>query len=189
MLENDARLIQQTLSGDETAFASLVGKYEKRVHGLVYRKIGDFQDAEELTQDAFLRAYKNLSTLRNPDSFACWLDVIATRVCVSWLRKQKPVMRSLENMSVKEKDTLFYHRYISEQQERDATKALRNAVNEMLQVLPKHERRVIRLYYLREMRVSEIGATLGVSVNTIKSRLRRARRRLEKKSGVCQGVE
>ena len=184
MLHNDAHLIQRTLSGDETAFATLVDRYKKRVHRLVERKIGDFQIAEELTQDAFLRAYKNLSTLRNSDSFAGWLDVIATRVCVSWLRKQKPVMRSLEGMSVKEKDMLFYRCYISEQQEQDATKALRDAVDEMLRVLPKHERRVVQLYYLREMRVSEIGATLGVSVNTIKSRLRRARRRLQEKRGV-----
>ena len=186
MLENDARLIQRTLSGDETAFASLVGKYEKRVHVLVLRKIGDFQDAQELTQDVFLRAYKNLSTLRNPDVFAGWLYVIASRVCVSWLRQQKPVMRSLESMSIKERDTLSYSRYVSEQVETDAIEALRDKVEKMLQVLPKHERRVVRLYYLSEMRVSEIGASLGVSENTIKSRLLRARRRLQEKSGVCK---
>ena len=83
MCEKDVELIQRTLSGDETAFGALVGKYEKRVHGLMYRKIGDFHVAQEVTQDVFLRAYKNFSTLRNPDGFAGWLYVIVTRVCVS----------------------------------------------------------------------------------------------------------
>ena len=186
MLENDVQLIQRTLSGDETAFASLVGKYEKRVYAFVLRKIGDFQDAEELTQDVFLRAYAKLSMLRDPDCFAGWLYVIATRVCVNWLRKQKPVTLSLEGMSVIERDALSYSRYISEQQDRETSKVLRAAVGNMLRMLPKHERSVVRLYYLREMRLKEISTFLGVPMNTIKSRLRRARRRLQEKSGVCQ---
>ena len=184
MLENDVRLIQRTLSGDETAFVNLVRKYEKRVYAFVLRKIGDFQDAEELTQDVFLRAYAKLSMLRNPDCFSGWLYVIATRVCVSWLRKQRPVMPSLEGMSASERDALSYSCYISEQQDRESIKALQDAVDEMLCMLPKHERSVARLYYLREMRLKEISTFLGVPMNTLKSRLRRARRRLQEKSGV-----
>ena len=184
MLENDVRLIQRTLSGDETAFANLVRKYEKRVYAFVLRKIGDFQDAEELTQDVFLRAYAKLSMLRNPDCFAGWLYVIATRVCVSWLRKQKPVMPSLEGMSVSERDTLSYSRHLCEQRQKETAVALQDVVDEMLRMLPKHERSVVRLYYLCEMRLKEISTFLGVPMNTLKSRLRRARRRLQEKSGV-----
>ena len=186
MREKDVELIQRTLSGDETAFASLAGKYEKRIHALVLRKIGDFQDAQEVTQDVFLRAYKNLSTLRNSDGFAGWLYVIATRVCVSWLRKQRPVMPSLDSMPVKEIEVLSYRRYVLEQQQTDTIKGLQDAVKEMLQRLPRHERTVIRLYYLREMRLNEIGKHLGVPVNTIKSRLSRARRRLQEQSGMLK---
>ena len=185
MRHTDAQLIQRTLSGDETAFASLVGKYEKRVHAFVLRKVGDFQDAEEVTQDVFLRAYDNLSKLRSPDRFSGWLYVIANRVCVNWLRKQKPVMQSLEGMSVKEKETFFYSRYVSEQHQMKTSEALGDAVEKMLKRLPKHERKVVRLYYLGGLRVAEIGRILGVPVNTIKSRLGRARRRLQEKSGVC----
>ena len=131
MLHTDAQLIQRTLSGDETAFASLVGKYEKRVHGLVVRKIGDFQDAQEVTQDVFLRAYKNLSTLRDPECFAGWLYAIATRGCASWFRKQKPVMRSLEGMSVSERDALSYSR-IFRSTGAECHQSTTDAVNEML---------------------------------------------------------
>ena len=156
---------------DETAFASLVRNTKKRLC-VVYRKIA-ISDAQELTQDTFLRAFENLSTLRDFDLFAGWLYVIASRVCVSWLGQQKPVMQSLEGMSIKERDTLSYSRYVSEQVGRDAIEALQDRVKKMLRVLPKHERGVVRLYYLSEMRMSEIGASLGVSENTIKSRLLR----------------
>ena len=78
--ENDAQLIQDTLAGNDEAFNALVRKYQKRVHALAWRKIGDFQDAEEVTQDTFLQAlYKNLSTLKNPHQFAGWLYVIANQ--------------------------------------------------------------------------------------------------------------
>ena len=181
MIENDAQLIHRTLSGDETAFASLVGKYEKQVHVFVLQKIGDFQDAQEVTQDTFLRAYNNLSTLRDPDRFAGWLYVIATRRCVNWLRQQRPVMQSLDDMPVKEREQLSYRRYVSRQHQMETSQTLQETIAQMLRSLPEHERTVVRLYYLSEMRVTEIGEFLGVSVNTIKSRLLRARRRLQQK--------
>ena len=79
MKNDDVELIQRVLTGDENAFSRLVRKYEKPVHALVWRKIGDFHIAEEITQDAFLQAYKELATLKKPDRFARWLSVIATR--------------------------------------------------------------------------------------------------------------
>ncbi|MDE0396217.1 MAG: RNA polymerase sigma factor, partial [Candidatus Poribacteria bacterium] len=67
MKANDADLIQRVLDGDQDAFTALVNKYQKSVHALVWRKIGDFHIAEELTQDVFLKAYKRLSTLKRPE--------------------------------------------------------------------------------------------------------------------------
>ena len=79
MTNNDAQLIQQTLGGDQSAFSTLVRKYQKPLHALVWRKIGDFHIAEEITQDIFLNVYKKLRTLKNPNLFAGWLYVSATR--------------------------------------------------------------------------------------------------------------
>ena len=70
MEKEDAQLIQNILLGDDAAFNTLVQKYQKGVHALAWRKIGDFHYAEEITQDTFLQAYKKLPTLRNPDQFA-----------------------------------------------------------------------------------------------------------------------
>ena len=72
----DVELIHRVLDGDDTAFTELVKKYQKPVHTLVWRKIGDFHIAEEITQDTFLKAYQELAKLKKPQSFASWLYVI-----------------------------------------------------------------------------------------------------------------
>ena len=179
MVENDIQLIHRILSGDETAFSALVRKYQKNVHALAWRKIGDFHIAEEIAQDTFLQAYKNLATLRNPNQFAGWLYVIANRLCLKWLQKKKPAIQLLEDTSVVEINESSYNRYVSEQRETAATDRRHEIVEELLERLPESERTVVTLYYLGEMTAKEIGNFLGVSVNTIKSRLRRARERLQ----------
>ena len=120
--EEDVQLIRKILSGDEAAFGILVEKYQKSVHALVWRKIGDYHYAEDIVQDAFLQAYKKLSTLKNPNQFAGWLYVIANRLCIDWtrkqksLRKRKPAMQSLEDTRREEIEKSSYTHYISEQQ-------------------------------------------------------------------------
>ena len=178
---DDVQLIRRVLSGDDTAFNTLVEKYEKSAHALAWRKVGDFHDAEEITQDAFLRVYKKLATLKNPHQFAGWLYVIVNRLCLDWMRKQKPAMRSLEEMSVKEIDDVTYARYVAEHRESEATERRHEIVKKLLEKLPESERTVVTLYYLGEMTMKEISKFLGVSVKTISSRLHRARKRLKEK--------
>ncbi|RKU24111.1 hypothetical protein C6503_01390 [Candidatus Poribacteria bacterium] len=179
MMENDIQLIHRILSGDEAAFSALVRKYQKSVHALAWRKVGDFHIAEEIAQDAFLQAYKNLATLRNPSQFAGWLYVIANNLCKRWHQSSKPAMQSLEATSVAEVGRSSYKRYVLEQREAEAVEHRYEIVKELLEKLPESERTVVTLHYLGEMTVKEIGNFLGVSVNTIKSRIRRARKRLQ----------
>ena len=119
MKENDGALIQRTLDGDEGAFTTLVKKYQKWVHTLVWRKIGDFHTAEEITQDIFLKVYKKLSTLKPPDRFPGWLYVIATRHCISWLRKKQRPTTSLDAMPTVELEELCYTRYEAARERRN----------------------------------------------------------------------
>ena len=177
--ENDAQLIDDILSGDTAAFNTLVERYQKSVHALVWRKIGDFHYAEEITQDTFLQAYKKLSTLKYPHMFAGWLYVIANRLSIKWLREQKPIPQSLETIPVKEIEESSYRHYVSEQHDINATEGHRELVRRLLEKLPDSERTVMTLYYLGEMTTKEIGKLLGVSVHTITSRLQRARKRLQ----------
>ena len=179
MEKDDVQLIRRILSGDDTAFTTLVEKYYRSVHALAWRKIGDFHHAEEITQDTFLQAYKKLSTLRNPDQFAGWLYVIADRLCIGWLRKQKPAMPSLEDTQTNIVERLSYTRYISEQRETEAIEHHDEIIKNLLEKLPEQERTVVTLYYLNEMTTKEIGEFLSVPVKTVHSRLHRARKRLQ----------
>ena len=181
MQKDDVQLIRSILSGDDAAFSTLVEKYKKGVHALIWRKIGDFHYAEEITQDTFLQVYKKLSTLKNPNQFAGWLYVIANRCCLNWMRKKKPAMQSLESISEEETDRFFYDHYVSEQREAEATEHRSEIVRKLLKRLPESERTVVTLYYLGDMTAKEIGKFLGVSVKTVHSRLHRARKRLQAK--------
>ena len=177
--EEDVQLIQRTLSGDDTAFGILLQRHQKSVHALVWRKIGDFHTAEDITQDTFLQAYKKLSTLKNHNQFAGWLYVIADRLCIDWSRKRRLTTQSLEDTPVEEIARSSYTRHVSEQRETERTEHRNELVKKLLAKLPESERTVVTLFYLGEMTTKEIGKFLGVSVDTIKSRLRRGRKRLQ----------
>lgn len=176
--ENDAQLISRILAGDDTAFSALVQKYQKSIHALVWRKIGDFHYAEELTQDTFLNAYKKLSTLKDPSQFAGWLYVIANRLCINWIQRNKSKMQSLASIPMEEIERSSYNHHVLEQREAEATERRHRLVKELLAKLPESERTVITLYYLGGMKSKEISKFLGVSVHTVTSRLQRARKRL-----------
>ena len=186
MTQNDAELIQRSLQGDQDAFASLVKKYQKPVHTLAWRKIGDFHIAQEITQDAFLKAYQNLGDLKNHNLFAGWLYVIAARLCYDWHQKNAMPMKSLNNIDPSEVDRVSYSRYVADKQATEADETRREVVKKLLQKLPESERTVITLFYLGEMTIKGIGEFLGISPNTVKSRLSRARNRLKKEEDMIQ---
>ena len=180
MKNDDVELIQRSLAGDENAFAKLVKKYQKQVHALAWRKVGDFHIAEEITQDTFLQVYKKLATLKDPNRFAGWLYRIAARQCHAWLRKKRMQTQSLEDTDTDLIEKMTYSQYIAEEQERAATEVQRGIVQRLLARLQESERTVVTLHYFGEMTCEEISKFLGVSASTVKSRLRRARLRLKK---------
>ena len=188
MKNSDAKLIQRVLSGDDTAFSTLVQKYQKPVHALVWRKIGDFHIAEDLTQDTFLKAYQKLATLKDPQSFAGWLYVIATNHCKTWLRKKRLQTQPLETTSSADLERTTYSEYVIDKNEQTAAEVHREVVKQLLAKLQESERTVITLYYLGEMTYEEISKFLGVSVSTIKNRLYRARRHLKKEEPLIREV-
>ncbi len=186
MERNDVELIHSVLSGDEAAFSELVNKYQKSVHALAWRKIGDFHIAEEITQDTFLQAYKKLAALKNPNQFAGWLYVIADRLCKAWFRKKKLHTQSLETISVETLEKTAYADYVCEQTEDAAVEHRRKIVQKLMEKLPESERTVMVLHYLGEMSCKAISKFLGVSPNTVKSRLKRARKRLQNEEHIIR---
>ena len=193
MLENDVQLIYRVLSGDDSAFSTLVEKHQKGVHALIWRKIGDFHHAEEITQDTFIQVYKKLGTLKDPKCFSGWLYVIANRLCLNWLQRRKSTMPSLEDTPMVEIEESSYQHYLSERRETEAAEHRSEVVKKLLEKLPESERTVMTLHYLGEMTAKEISKYLGVSVSAIKGRLHRGRERLKASeslvSEVLGGVE
>lgn len=186
MAHTDVELIRRILQGDQDAFSLLVKKYQKGVHTLAWRKIGDFHIAQEITQDAFLTAYQKLRTLKNHNQFAGWLYVIAANLCRDYLKKNRLPVESLDADNTNEVDKVSYSRYVAEKQEADADETRREIVKELLKKLPESERTVMMMHYLGEMTIKSISEFLGVSQNTIKSRLSRARNRLRQEEDVLQ---
>ncbi len=186
MERDDVELIHSVLSGDEAAFSELVRKYQKSVHALAWRKIGDFHIAEEITQDTFLQAHKKLASLKNPNQFAGWLYVITDRLCKAWFRKKQPEMQSLEATSEETLEKTVYASYVTKQREKASVEHQRKIVQKLLEKLPESERTVMVLHYLGEMSCEAISKFLGVSPNTVKSRLQRARERLRNEEPIIR---
>lgn len=151
MKNDDAKWVERILAGDEGAFTNLVKKYEKQIHAFLWRRVRDYHAAEEITQDAFLKAYQKLGTLRDPNRFSGWLYMIATRCSLAWLEEKRVPMQSLEAMDTAEVEALFYTQYMAEQTENSATEKQREIVEYLLQKLTARERTVVALHYLSEM--------------------------------------
>lgn len=180
MIYDDADLIQQTLEGDQQAFTSLVEKYQQQIHALAWQRIGDFHCAQEITQDVFLTAYHKLKTLKNPKRLPGWLYVITNRKCIAWNRKKKQQPQSLEAMDPVVLEDVYCSLHIAKQREAAVDQERRELVQKLLSKLEESERTVVHLYYIAEMPCEDISKFLGVSTNTVRSRLHRARNRLRK---------
>ena len=186
MKNEDVALIQRILAGDEDAFACLIGKYRKQVHAHAWRKTGDYHIAEDITQDTFLQVYQKLETLEDSTQFSRWLHSIVNHLCIGWFRKNRIPTESLEETDISEIETEAYSQYIAAEHAKTTAETQRDLVQKLLAKLKESDREVITLHYFEEMTSSEIGTYLGVSENTAKSRIRRARQRLKKYEPLIQ---
>jgi len=188
MRNDDVALIQRILAGDENAFATLVEKYQREVHALAFRKVRDFQTAEDITQEAFLQVHQKLATLNDPAKFSGWLYAIVNHLCIAWYRENRLQTEALQEIYISEIETEAYSRYIATEHAKITAEAQHDLVKKLLTKLKESDREVITLHYFEDMTSAEIGEVLGVSENTVKSRLHRARQRLKKYDSMIQEV-
>ncbi|MCY4553876.1 MAG: RNA polymerase sigma factor [Candidatus Poribacteria bacterium] len=188
MRNDDVALVHCVLTGDETAFAKLVEKYQKQVHAIAWRATKDFHIAEDIAQETFLRAHQKLGTLNDPHRFSAWLNAIAARCCLAWLREKRLNSELSENINIAMGHDDPYSGYLAREQAKEAGQELREIVKKWLAKLPESERTVVTLHYFDGMSCEEIAAFLDVTKNTIKSRLNRARNRLKKNKPLIQST-
>jgi len=169
MRSKDGYLIQKCLAGDAAAFGILVDKYKASIYALAYAKLCNFHDAEDVTQEVFIKAYEKLYTLKGWDNFYAWLYSITSNRCKMWLRSRenRPDREYLEEQdeATVEKPSLKSHQ----------EKMMYEMIGDALENLSEIYRQVLSLYYLGGMNTREIAEFLRISPETIKSRLKRAR--------------
>ena len=172
MQPTDATLVRRFQEGDPTAFDALVLRYQPRILRLVTHILHSAQDAEDIAQEVFLRAYRGLPRFRGDASFETWLTRITVNTCARELRRRrlrKSLMLPLRD--VPQKPQLLANLEKEEEQ---------RLVHDTLKRLSPRHRIVLSLYYLEELSCEQIAAILGCSCGTIKSRLYHARKRLRK---------
>ena len=189
MEHKDAELVKLTLCGNTLAYNSLVQRYQRQVYNLAYRMLGNAEDAGDLVQDTFLRAYGALASFRQDASFLTWLYKIASNLCIDQLRSRKA------------KGTLSLEVELDEGREpADATRgtmpedcAVRGAVQDIVQQavmnLPERYRVVVIMRHLQDMSVDEIARALDLPTGTVKTHLFRAREMLRGRLGSVLEME
>lgn len=175
---NDNEIISQVLSGDHQAYAGLVNRYQNYVFTLTLRIVKNREDAEEVAQDVFIKAYKYLADFKGASKFTTWLYTIVNNTCISFLRKKKLDLHSLDNEKVFEVADNLDSGMRANMVEQKSKLAM---VNDAISLLSGDDAQVITLYYKAEQSLEETAQILGIEVNTAKVRLHRARTRLKEK--------
>ena len=174
---SDASLVRQILSGDEGAFDALYKRHKQRIHQYIFKKIGDWHYAEELTDDTFLKAKEHLETLREPEKVLNWMFRLANQLIAGWHRKSNQKKRLLLEYCddvevtaananwIAEEHTLYEERY--------------EKLCEAIGQLPELEQKMLRLQFQDNKSYEEIAEICDVSVGSVRNRLSRAKQKLK----------
>ena len=175
---NDNELISRVLKGEQQAYAGLVNRYQNYVFTLAMRFTKNREDAEEVSQDIFVKAYRALADFRGASKFSTWLYTIVNTTCITFLRKKRLEVHSLDNEKVFEVADSIDSGMQANQVEQKSRFAM---VNNAIKMLNPDDAEVLTLFYKGEQSLEEIAAILGIEANTAKVRLHRARTRLKEK--------
>ena len=175
---SDSEIISLVLKGDHNAYALLVERYKSYVFTLTLRFTKNREDAEEISQDIFVKAYRSLADFKGTAKFSTWLYTIVNTTCITFLRKKRLDIRSLDDEKTFEVADSQDSGLRANQVEQ---KSRLTMVNRAIAMLSPDDAEIITLFYKNEQSLEEIGHILGVEVNTAKVRLHRARTRLKEK--------
>jgi len=175
---SDTELINKVLGGDKAAYADLMKLHQRFVFTLALRFTKNREDAEEIAQDCFVKAYRSLNTFKNTSKFSTWLYSIVYTTAMTFLRKKRLDVQSLDAEGVLPKVENHVSDLNADEVEHKSKMAfVKRAIDQLL----PDDAAVITLFYQAEQSLEEIGQVLGMEPNTVKVKLHRARHRLKEK--------
>jgi len=175
---SDIELIEQTLAGNQQAYADLVKRHQRFVFTLAMRFAKGREDAEEIAQDCFIKAYRSLASFQRQSKFSTWLYSIVYTTAMTFLRKKR-----LDTDSIDDEDTYIQIENktsgydVNDAENKSRSYYLNQAIEQML----PDDAAIITMFYKGEQSLEEIGKAMGMEANTIKVKLFRARQRLKEK--------
>ena len=178
--EQEAAIVRKVLGGDANAFETLVLEYEKNVYNIALRMTGNSEDAADMTQEAFIKAYNSLQSFRGDSKFSVWLYRIVSNVCLDFLRSKN--RRPTVSLSVEDDDGEDAQLDVADESQSPELlldrKLTRDSVRRGLDSLPPDYRQILLLREIQGLSSDEIAQALSLEVGTVKSRIFRARKRL-----------
>lgn len=174
--------INQVLKGDHNAFGEIVEIYKDKVFQICFRMLGNRQEAEDLAQEAFVRAYVNIRSFNITMKFSTWLYRIATNLCIDRLRKKKPDYYLDAEVAGTEGLNMYSQiaSDVAKPEEEVESLELQETIQVEIMKLPEKYRSVIVLKYIEELSLKEISDILDLPVGTVKTRIHRGREALRK---------
>lgn len=174
MTNNDQYYIEKVIEGDTKAFAYLVDKYKSLVFTLIYRIVKSKEEAEEVSQDTFVKAYNSLSRFKGDSKFSTWIYRIAYNSSLDSLKKNKKHIKDIPIEGVAENQIGIIDDTLSRMEETERETAIKRCLNK----LPSDESFLLTLYYYEDLTVKDISEVLGMSNSNTKIKLYRSRKRL-----------
>lgn len=178
--EQENAVVRAVLNGDVNAFEMLVKEYEKNVYNLALRMVGNSEDAADMSQEAFIKAYNSLDSFRGDSKFSVWLYRIVSNVCLDFIRSRKrkqTVSLSMEDDNGNDVELDIADDTQSPERLMDK-RLTREAVRRGLASLPPGQRQILLLREIQGLSYDEIAEVLNVEAGTVKSRIFRARKKL-----------
>lgn len=171
---NEADLVKRILDGEPQAFSVLLTRYQRPVHSLIRQIISCREDAEELTQDVFVKAYTKLHSFRGGSSISTWLYRIAYNTAISATRKHKPFFPDFDENAMSH----IPDEAVDELLDKEYDEALMQRMEAAVEKLNPEDRALISLYYTQEKSVSEVSAITALTPENVKVKLYRVRKKI-----------
>jgi RNA polymerase sigma-70 factor (ECF subfamily) len=172
---DDLYHIEAVKKGNVQAFSFLVEKYQKMVYTLALKLMKKSEEAEEMAQDTFIKAFHKIDSYEGKSKFSTWLYSITYNACISELRKRKIEFKSLDDRQISDQDEQRMHDYYRENRKEDQEKYLALAMEK----LPEDDQVLVTLYYYENQSMDEISVITGLTVSNIKIKIHRARKRMQ----------